>query len=334
MSKEQYAQYADAYKRDEKKMQKPDKYFATARRYCGMMLHLKPDMELSTFSTKLEKMIKMIMRYERQKHYVYSSFYEARGTQGVIGIAKALEQYNDYEKLTPNMAKKILKDIDNGNVSRKKRYCLLITTQLKDKKDANILLKLYNHPENRNGSLCHVMLASQKFNEGLDLKSVRHIHIFEPLLTKSMKDQTIGRARRYCSHSQYPSRMNWNVKIHEYKSTINIPMNNITANNENKTKQNIDKAEKNLQNMKGIRGVKNERTRVQNKIKSLKQKLKDISKKSKIPIVPSIDDIVEERSIRNALPMDEMLQSMRDAAIDCKIFKDFHNMNGRTVDCL
>ena len=63
------------------------------------------------------------------------------------------------------------------------------------------MLKIYNSEANKNGEIVHMLLASQGFNEGLDLKDVRHIHIFEPLVTMASDLQTIGRARRFCSHA-------------------------------------------------------------------------------------------------------------------------------------
>jgi seryl-tRNA synthetase len=60
-------------------------------------------------------------------------------------------------------------------------------------------------------------LASQSYNEGIDLKAVRHIHIFEPLITWASDKQTIGRAARLCSHVDLEKK-DWNVTIHRYIS--------------------------------------------------------------------------------------------------------------------
>jgi len=65
------------------------------------------------------------------------------------------------------------------------------------------------------------MIATQNFNEGLDLKAVRHIHIFEPLVSMAGDLQTIGRARRYCSHQMLDkSKDEWNVRIWRYISVF------------------------------------------------------------------------------------------------------------------
>ena len=62
MSKEQYEEYADAYRRDVNKKHKT-KYFPLARKYATSMLHFKPGMALSTFSTKIEKLIQNIKKF-------------------------------------------------------------------------------------------------------------------------------------------------------------------------------------------------------------------------------------------------------------------------------
>ena len=81
------------------------------------------------------------------------------------------------------------------------------------------MVKLYNAPFNKNGEYVHLILASQSFNEGLDLRGVRHIHIFEPLITWASDKQTIGRAARNCSHSDLRLK-EWTVNIHRYISNF------------------------------------------------------------------------------------------------------------------
>jgi len=272
MSNAQYKDYLDAYKKNMAK-ENPRVPFALARRYAGTRLKFPDDGDLQTYSAKMVKFLSTINKHPSQKHYAYSAFYEKRGQQGVIGMAIALES-KGYEKLTPAVASTLLKNLESKRpVSQKKRYCLLITTDVPDKRKMMDLLNVYNHPANRNGELCHVLLASQKFNEGLDLKAVRHLHVFEPLLTKGMMQQAIGRARRYCSHSQYPSRTSWTVVVHEYMS-------------------------KHLGND-----------------------------------APQINDkILAEQTDSESL-FGQMLHIMKNEAIDCKVFRKFHNQSETQVSC-
>jgi hypothetical protein len=63
------------------------------------------------------------------------------------------------------------------------------------------------------------MLASQTYNTALDLKAVRHIHLFEPLVSFADDKQTLGRAARYCSHADLNKNAGeWIIHIHRYMS--------------------------------------------------------------------------------------------------------------------
>ena len=105
---------------------------------------------------------------------------------------------------------------------KRKRYILVISTELGEEagnSGANLheLLKIYNHPENKNGELIHVMLASNNFYAALDLKDVTHIHLFEPLVAMATEKQAFGRARRFCSHkNKNRAKGEWVVNIHRY----------------------------------------------------------------------------------------------------------------------
>ena len=91
------------------------------------------------------------------------------------------------------------------------------------------LRQLYNAPFNKHGEYVKLFLASQSYNEGLDLKAVRHIHIFEPLITWASDKQTIGRAARLCSHADL-NKKDWDVTIHRYISDLPQIINDPGAN--------------------------------------------------------------------------------------------------------
>ena len=167
---------------------------------------------LSSYSPKLVKMVSTILDSKNlnQKHYIYSSFY-TKNQPGIRAVELVLQKMG-YTKLSSDIAKK--------NPAPGKRYCMMTTTDLKGVGAEIPILNVFNSDENRDGKLCQLMLASQNFNEGLDLKAVRHIHLLEPLLTKAAVTQTIGRGRRNCSHRQYDDMRQWNVTVHEYYSKL------------------------------------------------------------------------------------------------------------------
>lgn len=232
MGETQFSKYIEAYKAikgDQKnyeklaKENKLSKYWEGPRKYSNMLFNFDKDMGLSEFSNKMPFLLENIAKFPNEKHYVYSAFYTKMGYggQGIVGIAKEMEK-KGYKKLEVKEAKKY-------NAAGKlpppgKRYVLAITTEIGEEggsagKNLGELIKIYNSPANKNGELIHVMLASQGFNEGIDLKAVRHIHFFEPLVTMASDKQTLGRAARYCSHADLDrSKGEWVVQIHRYMS--------------------------------------------------------------------------------------------------------------------
>jgi hypothetical protein len=211
-----------------------NKYWSPARKYSNMLYTFEKGMKASEFSSKLPALLEKIRGYEHEKHYVYSAFYDNRNkgwsSQGILAIGNMIEKELGYKKFSMDMAQ-----FDkNGNVTRMpekgKRFLVVTLKELGgDGGDGKLsssagdrlkkMLKVYNHPDNRYGEYIHVMLASNAFNEGIDLKSVRHIHFFEPLVTMASDKQTIGRAARFCSHADLDKdKGEWTVEIHRYMS--------------------------------------------------------------------------------------------------------------------
>ena len=229
MSQIQFAKYVEAYKgltaekKDFAKLAKGNKtgkYYEAARKYSNAIFNFDKDMALSDFSCKLPYLLENIQKYPKEKQYVYSAFYAKRGYgEGVIAMSKELNKLG-YVNLTVAEAKKLNKA---GKLPPKgvKRYILVISTELGGSGDGETghnlgeLLKIYNHPENKHGELIHLMLASQKYNESLDLKDVKHLHVYEPLVTMASDKQLIGRAVRFCSFANLPHN-EWIVKVHRY----------------------------------------------------------------------------------------------------------------------
>lgn len=229
MSNKQFEAYIQKYKEVNESHKNYDKlaasnslykYWMAARKYSNMLYNYEKGLTLHEFSPKLEQLLESVLSFPDEKQYVYSAFYENRGYggQGILAVAIELKK-RGYEQLTPEEAIKIYNNPSDSD--KKQRFILAITTQLGDDKGKSLsdMVKLYNAPFNKNGEYVHLILASQSFNEGLDLRGVRHIHIFEPLITWASDKQTIGRAARNCSHSDLRLK-EWTVNIHRYISNF------------------------------------------------------------------------------------------------------------------
>jgi len=364
MSDKQFEKYLEQYKTVKEnaknyealaKANTLNKYWAIARKYSNMLFNYDKGLKLNEFSSKLETLLKSITKpeYEKHKQYVYSAFYENRGYggQGILAIAKELDKLG-YEKLTPSKAIEIFNNPSEDN--KKPRYLLAITTQLGTDKGSDLkkLMELFNAPFNKNGDYVKLFLASQTFNEGIDLKAVRHIHIFEPLITWASDKQTLGRAARNCSHKDL-DKSDWDVTIHRYMS--NFP--EIIDNN-----REIDKLNKKLLELGEPDNLKNKKTEIKKQIKKeknqeVKQKLeaeveeidekinqikeinKDIKKINKnkkdydIKDVMNIDDFIYKQATEKMKNILTLYQLMQEGAVDCLILNEFHKQGNKIINC-
>tara|TARA_B110000259_G_scaffold131427_1_gene148291 strand:+ start:3392 stop:5446 length:2055 start_codon:yes stop_codon:yes gene_type:complete len=325
-----------------------NKYYRTLRKYSNMLFNHINDMSLNEFSSKIPYMFEKIEVNPKQKHYIYSTFFESRGFgQSVVGIGKLLEKHMGYKKFNLSHVNSIknLKDI-----GKEKRYIIIGTTNLGDKSDSDIkkellkvkkLLKLYNDPINKNGEYIQVLLASKQFNESIDLKAVRHMHIFEPLVSWISRKQLLGRAVRHCSHSNL-DQSEWNVKLHEYISekphniTIYNPeflQNEISFINSEIEKQNREMIEHNVKSKtKSNKGSCNfgqyDKHRVKRKkeiIKTLEKRKKELETMLQNKEVEMIDSKVYNIAKQKFKEIALLEKTMIETAIDCNLFKDFHN---------
>lgn len=385
MSMTQYTKYIEALtdtKTDEKDLEKlekedkVDRYYKAARKYSNMLFNMEPKMQLKEFSSKLPLLIENIKKYPNEKHYIYSTFFENRGYggQGILAIAKTLEKELKYEKIDYKQARAFnhKKDLPKP----KKRYMLAITNELKsggappsrkekqkipktvnehehDKKHDSVgdhlkeLTRLYNHPANKNGDYIHVFLASQKYNEGVDFKAIRHIHIFEPFLSFNKENQTIGRGSRYCSHYNLDiAKGEWTVKIHKYIADFPIEVKQVDLGQMRSfiaaNKEVIADNERHMQELKGKRGKEytEERNDLKAAISKAKADLADVSKQlKKMEILDTskyfmIDQKIEEEVKEKVIEMNRFNTLLKSAAVDCKLFRQFHAQTGNIYTCL
>lgn len=85
----------------------------------------------------------------------------------------------------------------------------------KDVREENKMI--FNKPENKYGANIKVFLLSPAAAEGLTLKNIRQVHIFEPYWHEVRIVQMIGRGIRQCSHADLPMNER-TVDVYRYKS--------------------------------------------------------------------------------------------------------------------
>jgi hypothetical protein len=367
MSKTQLQGYLDAYKDDSKKAAAShagDKYWQKTRKYS---LAAKPPAprttnraQLAEFSPKIAKFVDLLEQFPKEKHWAYSAFF-TKGQAGVMLMADILEHHG-YSVVTPDDVLKMW-DFSAGaikaGVPKAKRYVLATNPRLKfggGSKDTttvklaggrtmqltamDALRLVFNSKENRDGAFVQVMLASQKYNEGVDLRAVRHVHLMEPLLSKIAEKQAIGRAARYCSHSDLSRKDGqWSIQVHRYVSLLPTP--NHAANNA-KSDQAIRNLEAKIDSLRAELRAKEAAGKgtktLEKSIETQQRKLAKIASKAANSAAPADADAINLRVLNrseNAMTiLDQVQQALRDAAVDCKLLgPGFHNAAGIRQTC-
>ena len=365
MSEAQFTKYVEAYKtvkaeqKNFKALSKKNelnKYWEPARKYANMMFNFNEDMGLNDFSCKLPAVLDIILKYSNDKHYLYSAFSSRAGYggHGSFAVSKELDKLG-YTKMTIKEAKKYNK---SGKLPEKaKRYIIVINSELNEEAgnagdNLGELLKIYNCYENRNGELIHIMLASNNYNEGLDLKDVAHIHLLEPLVSMASEKQAIGRAVRNCSFKNKDrAKGEWVVNIHRYmadkpdikyvdKDVIRQAINKEIAELEDKTGdiKEIKKEIKALEK-KGADASKL-KAQLENAdiyIKQIKEKQKELKKldapaKVEKVTIENIEELIFEESRERYKELLTVYLCFKTAAIDCRLLKEFHEATSKNTN--
>jgi hypothetical protein len=309
------------------------KYWASARKYSNSLFEKKPDMSLDDFSCKLPKLVGMLKGYPNEKHYVYSSFHTRSGWggHGIHMVARALTEYEKYQQLPVNEAIKFMES--NTYPVPAKRYILLTSSELagdsqsKSREQAAItaLLRIVNAKANAKGALVHVVLASQNYNEAVDLRGIRHIHLLEPLLTAQAEKQAVGRAVRRCSHSDLDRGAGeWTVTVRRYFA---VPPTSKTTMSFTESELQELKAEYSdaIKRLEGAPPDSTEYAFYSQKRMNLEGKIKAGEAAKRFEIL-MVDDLIFREAQERAKQMEIMEMALRRSAIDCILTKAFHEM--------
>jgi superfamily II DNA or RNA helicase len=159
---------------------------------------LKIDGDLRKYSAKLYKLIKNVNESPGTV-FIYSNYVSNGGTS----LLRQLFLSNGYSEFRPNAAPKgnafIMYD-ESNNVETRERY-----------------RRLFNSPQNKDGSIIKILIGSPIISEGVTLKNVRQVHILEPSWNMSRTNQIIGRAVRNYSHYDLDEDQRY-VEIYKYVS--------------------------------------------------------------------------------------------------------------------
>jgi len=127
--------------------------------------------------------------------FVYSNF--VRG--GVLQFAVALEEHG----YKPAAGLPLLENPSGEFKGQSPGKYAFLTSDMTPTQIRG-LIRTIRSPENINGSLIRVVVASPLVSEGVDLQNVRQVHVLDPWYNMSRIEQIIGRGLRNCSHAGLP----------------------------------------------------------------------------------------------------------------------------------
>lgn len=315
MKGRQYARYREAVVKTAqedrdydalKRAQRLEKLYASARRFSNVLFQVDPADPLASASVKLPELLRRVSTAPLQKHYVYSSFGDRRGSlggQGVHAVAWALSNHAGFSPMTQTevdaLSELLADDDDSLPILKAPRFVVVTPTTLasgsgsQDDALARVL-RVFNSPHNLLGEYVQVMLASGQFFESMDLRAVRHVHIFDPMLSASAQQQAVGRAARRCSHAQLPPEQR-SVTVHRYFAIA--PSERDIREQIREAKEKLDVAPRNAAFVGG-----------------LEQLLEFVHRKT-------VDEFIDEIARQKHAPVARLLRLLEVGAYDCSVFR-------------
>ena len=154
---------------------------------------------LNLYSTKLASILNNINNSEGTI-FIYSNYVNYGG----VNIVKQMLLANGFEKYN-----------SSNNSKTYNKFIVFNDSTSPETRDK--LRKIFNHPNNKDGSIIKIIIGSPIISEGITLKNVRQVHILEPTWNLSRINQIIGRAVRNNSHADLPINDRY-VQIFKYIS--------------------------------------------------------------------------------------------------------------------
>jgi superfamily II DNA or RNA helicase len=145
------------------------------------------DRKILTYSNKLYTLLGNIALHPHDKHAVHTYFKYHAGGQLIQSLLRKMG-------ITSVLFSGDLDDDDRGK-----------------------MLEKFNSPDNIRGQKIRVFIFTTAGVEGISLKAVRHMHIFESNTNPNIIQQAIGRGARYQSHTDLPEDER-NIRIWRYFS--------------------------------------------------------------------------------------------------------------------
>jgi superfamily II DNA or RNA helicase len=143
---------------------------------------------LEKYSSKYNYCVNQLQKHSKRPFFIFTPL--VSGTGGAIFFGLILELFGYKKALgntkSPDRRYALITGDDNSTLQRKK------------------LIEIYNSPENQNGEIIHVMIATKTISEGTSFINTQEEIVLSPFWNNSTTEQAIGRGIRANSLQQIP----------------------------------------------------------------------------------------------------------------------------------
>lgn len=292
---------------------------------------------LKQYSPKLDLLSKNIEKHHKSKHLIYS-YHQAHG----VRIVKELLLYKQWRQIDRRIISKCFKngndifkndfkleineDFINEFMRLSKNNFIVLDSYTSSKKMEILAQELYNLPINKNGDFIRVFLVNRRYKEGISLLDTNFVHILEPPINTSDKNQIIGRVLRYCSHNRLPYPNKWFVKVYVYYSTF--PNNTTTKIKSGLEKEKLLEKERELEKEKLLekeKEIEEKRKLKELKERELLEKIREDERKKELEKKlekERQEQIERQKQLENEIMREKLQQLERQKQLEKEIMKD------------
>lgn len=209
-------------------------------------------------------------------------------------------------------------------------FSLWTGTETSDKNKLEKVQATFNGLNNKYGQVIQILLATESGAEGISLKNVRQVHVFEPFWNDVRIEQVVGRARRVNSHAALPKEQR-NVEVFNYVARIS---------EEQKSGTWVSDYSQSLCNLTDLR-LDNETLEETNEVDhdTLRQRARSLLFSYSDEITKrddgySSDEMLMKIATKKNVLIQQFLTAMKEAAVDCVLHKAANKSNDIDVDCM
>lgn len=221
----------------------------------------------------------------------------------------------DYSKARDDKGKTIFKPSERLKSPGKRFILYKKGTANGEQLDEGILTafaQTFSNRDNDNGDKVKIMLATETYYQGLDMRALQGVHLVDSLFNATADKQAVGRALRLCGHSGAPYKK---VTVYRYFSTppAKFDAESVAAGAKGAAKSKISGLGQLNKRLRGLppadvfKGVR----------------LPEGQNSARVP--PGVNTFVYANAARRQQPVENFELALKAFAVDCPLFKDAYH---------